>query len=351
MMITSALQNSWAFLAVLAAFASILIAIIVYMASKFFGSGQLENQAKGEIVFAASTLVLVLFVMGVLAVADSIAKEYLNQVFFNGTIPPSVIDKSSIADFVIFSLQSSKDCSVEILNKLYIMDIYVQAVLSIVMEVGMSELATGFFMNVFSERITNFTSILTFYIIIYYVIFDILMFLKYFGMYFFVLGVVLRAFPPTRGAGAFIMALCIGLYFIFPLSYILMSQMFLQYYGSLGFETLNAGDFSSFIFGATASSSCAMDSLKEFDLVLPESTAGAFDITRTVFENSLYVQANENIFTQLLDSITAFSDMIVMQLCLLPFLALTITLSFVLSSSALFGATIPEVGRGLIKLI
>ncbi|MFA5049678.1 MAG: hypothetical protein WC501_01590 [Candidatus Micrarchaeia archaeon] len=351
-MVDFALNLTWEILAILAAFASVLVAILVYMASKFFGSGQLETQAKGEMVFAASTLVLVLFVIGVLVVADGLAMEYINFVFFNGNLDSATLEHATVSDFVVFYIQNSKDCSVSFLNKMYIMDIYVQAVQSIIMEVMMSELATGFFMNIFTERITNLTSILTFYIIIYYVLFEILMFLKYFGMYFFTFGVVLRALPPTRGAGAFIMALCIGLYFVFPLSYVLMTNVFLEHYSSLGLGSLSVGSFVQFVStGPTLAGECKIQSLQDFNLQLPSSTAGAFDITKAVFENSLNVKANENIFSDILDSAFAFLDMLTMQLCLLPFLAITVTLSFVLSSSALFGATIPEIGRGLVKLI
>jgi hypothetical protein len=38
-------------------------------------------------------------------------------------------------------------------------------------------------------------------------------------------------------------------------------------------------------------------------------------------------------------------------LCSLPFLAMVITMSFILSSTNLFGANLPEVGRGFVKLI
>ncbi|MEM4272720.1 MAG: hypothetical protein QXH30_03955, partial [Candidatus Bilamarchaeaceae archaeon] len=41
----------------------------------------------------------------------------------------------------------------------------------------------------------------------------------------------------------------------------------------------------------------------------------------------------------------------VMNLCCLPFIAMVMTMSFILASTNLLGAHLPEVGRGFIKLI
>ncbi len=42
--------------------------------------------------------------------------------------------------------------------------------------------------------------------------------------YFLPAGVILRSFNPTRSIGAFLMALAIGLYFVFPLTYVLANE-------------------------------------------------------------------------------------------------------------------------------
>lgn len=42
--------------------------------------------------------------------------------------------------------------------------------------------------------------------------------------YFLPAGVILRSFNPTRSVGAFLMALAIGLYFVFPLTYVLANE-------------------------------------------------------------------------------------------------------------------------------
>ena len=50
-------------------------------------------------------------------------------------------------------------------------------------------------------------------------------FVKYYAGFFFSIEVILRSFPPSRGAGAYVMALSFGLYFVFPLTYILITTL------------------------------------------------------------------------------------------------------------------------------
>ena len=92
---------------------------------------------------------------------------------------------------------------------------------------------------------------------------------------------------------------------------------------------------------------CAIPVLKDN----PLSSSGMFDQAK-IKEAESWVERN----LQSTSLITEFiSGKVVKQLtlsiCLIPLMALTITLTFVLSSTSLFGGNIPEVGRGLIKLI
>ncbi|GEM_PF-2024309 len=46
--------------------------------------------------------------------------------------------------------------------------------------------------------------------------------------YFLPAGIILRSFNPTRSIGAFLMALAIGLYFVFPLTYVLANESIIK---------------------------------------------------------------------------------------------------------------------------
>ena len=82
----------------------------------------------------------------------------------------------------------------------------VGAMTSVYMEIFMSEHASGFGLKWIEERIMNTTASLTFYMYVFYLIGHLFDFIKYYAGFFFSIGVALRAFPPTRGAGAYVMA-------------------------------------------------------------------------------------------------------------------------------------------------
>ena len=325
------LIQDWQMLSMLLAFLSVLIAIIVYMVAKVFQHTKLEQTAKSEIIFAASTVVLVLFVVITLPLVENILVNFICQ-FYQPVVDSSLPqplnlcsgNNLTLADLMLMFLANTKACISNFLAVLYTVDIFVEAMQSVSMEVFMSELATGFFYNFFVERITTITNIFSFYLTMYYLIYHILIFLKYLGLLFFTLGVVLRAFPLTRGAGAFIMALSIGLYFIFPFSYVAMTLVFSSY----------------------GSQSCEVHAIHD----LPESTCGSTSAGK-LFEYKLTFESSLSWLTDLIQKLETYSKLGTINLCFMPIIALTITLSFVLSTSTLFGATIPEVGRGLVKLI
>lgn len=329
-----AFEESWITLSLLAAFASVIVAIIFIMVSRLFNNPKLEQTAKSEFVFAASTVFLTIFAITVVVLAQDIAVQYVDEIY--GNFLQQNVPHATITDILIAYLNKVQTCSVNFLRALYTIDVFVQTVLSVTMEVIMSDLATGFFMNFFSDRIVNSTQVISFYMIIYNVIYNILIFLKHFGMYFFTFGIILRAFPPSRGAGAFIMSLSIGLYFIFPLSYILIGVTMQEAGGPVICD----------ITSLPAVENCKTDANGQ----LVCSTSGAFDVKK-VFKQSLNLKVSTNAITRLLEQVGSFMNNLTMTMCLLPLLALTVTLSFILSTSSLFGATIPEVGKGLVKLI
>jgi hypothetical protein len=136
---------------------------------------------------------------------------------------------TTLIDWVKLSLETPSTCVNQFLNTLYLLSIPVETGASVYAEVYMSEAASGFAFKFLAERINNAVSSLTFFDFIYYFLIHTLNFIKNFAGFFFSVGVVLRSLPPTRGAGAYIMALSFGLYFIFPLSYLMIATVSLPH--------------------------------------------------------------------------------------------------------------------------
>ncbi len=330
----------WEGLAAAAAFIGVLGALLLYMLSRIFNLPQLEQAAKSELIFAASTIVLVSSVIflvdaGTLLVRDIGISMYSNSL---GVDKQNVIlrlqpPNNTLIDLTKLYLAPVIDCGKIMLLTLYAISIPVEAISSVYMEIFMSEHASGFGMKVISERIKNTTEIITFYIFIYYFIIHILNFIKYYWSFFLAIGIACRAFPLTRGAGAYIMAISLGLYFVFPFSYILVGSVVSSFVKSDYYNATNmvclAPDIPTDIKACT----------KKGDI------AEVTDAALWLETHRKEIASFWNVFTpSILRHITSV-------ICFIPFITLMITLSFVLSSTSLFGGAIPEVSRGLIKLI
>ena len=316
----------WMGAVALATIASVFAATILWMVSKYFDLKNLEQNAKAEMVFAASTVILVLFLVLFLNEMEPLMEGVMNDISQQAIGANNVPTDSSMIELTKALMKPKVDCMKNAMTTLYIIAIPHEMAASTYIEIFMSEVASGFAVKAVTERISNTTNAITFYTFIYYLFVNILNFVKYTALTILLpAGILMRSFPPTRGAGAYVMAFAIGMYFIFPLSYIVTDLMVLDY----------SGDW------------CVIPVLKDN----PLSSSGMFDQTK-IKEAESWIERN----IQSTSMITEFiSGKVVKQLtlsiCLIPLMALTITLTFVLSSTSLFGGNIPEVGRGLIKLI
>ena len=99
-------------------------------------------------------------------------------------------------------MQTPTQCVQRFMSVLYALAVPVDAMASVYMEIFMSEHASGFGVKWISERIVNATQSFSFYMYMFFLIGHTFDFIKYYAGFFFSIGVAMRAFPPTRGAGA-----------------------------------------------------------------------------------------------------------------------------------------------------
>jgi hypothetical protein len=141
---------------------------------------------------------------------------------------------------------------------------------------------------------------------------------------FLPVGIILRAFPPTRGAGAVMMALAIGFYMVYPLTYTLL------YVGTpptLGDCSLTVNETASFktntcplAAGSAASTiGSAQTTASSLEVVMPELESRTTSIK--------YVS-----YVYLL-------------------ISLGVTFIFIRSASGILGADISEVGRSMFRMM
>ncbi len=357
---TTAWYGDWQAISLAAAAISVIIASMLVMLGRLLELRNLEQTAKSEFVYAISTVLIVILVVGLLPPFESllaagdrgVARTFYLTGFKCDVATGPVFSQNTLIDWMKLYLAAPASCVQKFMKFLYFLSIPVEALASQYMEIFMSEVASGFGFKWLSSAITTATQGLTFYMYIYYLLFHVLNFIKYYSGFFFSIGVALRAFPPTRGAGAYIMALAFGLYFVFPLTYIALSALATPVLGS---NTLVPEAGRCVI--DTTEGSLGKDGLK-FACALPQvpsdvttmQCVGASVRTATEFKEML--ESNRDTLTGFLSfQIAELIRHLLYAVCVFPVLAFLVLFTFVLNTTSLFGGTIPEVGRGLVKLI
>ncbi|MBI5046524.1 hypothetical protein HZC07_02210 [Candidatus Micrarchaeota archaeon] len=360
MAFTDSFYSNWQVIAIAVSAIAVFVSVILIMLSRVFGMRNLEQTAKTEFVYAASTVLIVGMIIAVINAGEpylasgsqpSLAKTlYLDSFQISQACAGALFNQNTLVDWVLLYLDTPTKCVESFMNKLYVLSIPIEATASIFMEIFMSEHASGFGVKWIAERINNTTSSMTFYMYIYFLLKIVLSFIKYYGGFFFSIGVILRAFPPTRGAGAYVMAVAFGLYFIFPLSYIFVSAASLPHAQSsivvVQSQNCLAAPTGGNLVGSF-SYYCALPptpSLSSYACRAP-GLSGLVDLPDRIKANS---DALQDMLTYRL---TDFTKHLVSAICIFPFIAFVILMTFVLNVTTLFGGNIPEIGRGLVKLI
>jgi hypothetical protein len=328
------------------------------MLSRLFGLRNLEQIAKTEFVYAASTVLIVMMVLAVVEVGEYylvssssgsssvVGNMYASAFGCDSTAMafPVFSSQTTLIDWMKLYMQTPTTCVQSFMNVLYAVSVPVEACSSVYMEIFMSEHASGFACKPIAERITNAVQSLAFYMYAFFLIGHVLTFVKYYGGFFFSIGVVLRAFPPTRGMGAYLMALAFGLYFVMPFSYILVATTVLPQVQS----GLLAGTCTALAHGD--SSLCTVPSVLDpsaYQCQGPSAT-NAFDVPGQLQSMSSVIS---DLLTGPNPQVFSLGQNLVSSICILPMISLVILMTFVLNTTNLFGGNIPEIGRGLVRLI
>ncbi len=342
--------GDWEAISIAAAALSVIGSIMLLMLSRLFGLRNLEQTAKAEFIFAASTVLIVMMVLGLVKFGEAyLASDVVRCMYLSSfgcdCTQTAVFQQQTLIDWMKLYMDTSTACVQGFMNVLYWLSVPIEGCSSIYMEIFMSEHASGFMCKPIAERISNTTQSLTFYMYAYFLIEHILNFIKYYGGFFFSIGVALRAFPPTRGGGAYLMAISFGLYFVLPFSYILVATTSLPAVqsGVLQPECSSLGT-------APVSTMCSLPRVTDVKTYQCEGAA-----VSNAFKIPGRIRANLGAINDLLSGSRprafSFGQHLVSAICVLPLVAFVILMTFVLNATNLFGGNIPEIGRGLVKLI
>ena len=338
----------WEGIAIVASVLSVIVAAIVFMLSKVFDLRNLEQAAKSELVYAISTVFIVMLLVGIVTGGEKVLISISTRLYeFSVGLAPGQITFPAdyrLTDVMILYMDPAASCARTLMRTLYVLSIPIEAGQSVYMEIFMSEHAGGFGFKILAERIKNTTELTQFYMFVYYLLIHISKFIGAYGLFILSMGVILRAFPPTRGAGGYVMALAIGLYFVFPFMYIVSSAISLPVIkpGFVDNPSLTSASFAS---ARHVEYVCNLPSLTDVGYCGFSNPSKAFEVTSWIKSCRDEIDTVNNLFSP------AIMKQLSVSICFLPMICMVIVFSFVLSTTTLFGGNIPEIGRGLIKLI
>ncbi|MFH1285448.1 MAG: hypothetical protein ABIH99_02590 [Candidatus Micrarchaeota archaeon] len=345
---------SWEGVAIISLLIAVFLTTIAYMLSILFGAANMKRWAKGEYFnIAASALLvlgLIIFVNLISAKAAMISTSIVQ--IYGVTLPEqctaSVEQNPHLASFIF------ADCYLnEILVCLKTMYLYLFSSNFAVEMMEKTSLSVGGFDtiggSIMWSRLVNlahyFTHTITFLIVAIYFLRHLLEFSAGTMISAFLpLGITLRVFPFTRGLGALLIAIAIGLYVVFPITLAVMFAM-------SGSATLACPIDA----GAVSAPNQIYASDPTFWPILWRAGVTSLGVIAGTVVSTVSPLTGVGVFigsqAAILSLISSYLNFLVLQTFLFPLVSLTVTFTFIRATSQLFGADVAELGKGLMKLI
>ncbi len=346
--------EDWEVYAFIFSFIGVIISLMFYLLYKTFGEPNLLQVAKEEMDYAITTVFLVIIIL-ILVGSQNILTNSLNgmtrgfviDIMGNNVYQVHLPVDADLTDLVRIEIENTKEIYLSggFLSMAYYMGIFIYPLSTFTEDAFMSEVTSGGGFRPVADLLSNIFKMSAFYTWVYYILIQILYFIKYYWGVLLTLGIILRAFAPTRGAGAYLIALSLGLYLIFPLSYLIGSYTAIQFMKTNAalFSGVSASNIAPDIFG-NGKGNCAIQQAK-YDT--PSLSVGWIYEAKKKVESKGFLDK----IRDTLNTYNYWASFLFSMMCMLPLVALVITLTFVLGGTELFGGSIPEVSRGIVRLI
>jgi hypothetical protein len=321
----------WETVALTVAFISLLITILMQMASRALGLQGLGMWVKSEYSQVAVSFLIIglafamqqgYVVVGEITASVAAASGYieLNTIAQNSLGDPFIIAKAYI-DTVV---RCQKTVYAIIYAKNFFTEAYSQMSLDVL---GVEAIGGGFALSGFVSLYHYINNNIVYLTLFNFIQYNVLVFSQYTMLQIFLpIGLVLRAFPLTRGAGGLMVAFALGFAFVFPMTYVLIVAMM--------------PNMEAF---------CSQITVEELPQVAGQDPC--LNNVGGITEGHYKLKSQTSKTTGLIDWIEANFGMFLLQAIFYPLVCLTITFTFIRQTGSLFGADLAEIGRGLIKII
>lgn len=329
-------QSSWQGILILVVLLGFFINTLLYMFAIAFNFQSMKMWCKSEYMQLIVTLILIIaliaFVHTIWASAGAITELTVQRVV--GIAPVS----ASPFEVTKTYLNNLAQCEREYYAYIFRVNFIVEKAANFGQDVTGAEPLGAWYLTGFVGLMHYITGLIVYGLLLQYVQLRVLDYIYITMLQLYLpLGLVLRAFPLTRGAGAFLIAAALGFFFVFPLTYMIIISLPGATYSScgdsLGMEIQRQNE-----------------QYREYgNRICPDYTIADSEIA--VYETKEGFASGPLGWLDLADRIRDRMVFIVLQSFFYPIIALTIAFTFIRQTSTLFGADIAELGRGLIRLI
>lgn len=320
----------WIMIATAVALASLTLTILLDMAARAFGLQQLSLWVKSEYAQVAVSFLIIAFAAAMASAGTSMLKEVTAEVASAAgnnaltqiaaeSADPFAIAKSYILDPLI---ACQKNAYFVIMG----LNMFFEPVSTLSFEIlSVEALGGGFAFGGFTSLFHYLDNGIVYLAIFNYVQYYLLTFCQYTMLPVFLpIGLVLRAFPVTRGAGGLITAFALGFAFVYPMTYVLIIALM-----------------------SNIDAPCA-----QVTALAPKITADpCFNNRGAVQEIVFELGGKTGETNKFSDSAIGLLSIMYMQAFFYPLIALIVTFTFIRQTGSLFGADLAEIGRGIIKII
>jgi hypothetical protein len=323
----------WAVLSTLVALMAFFITVLLQMVAKAFNLQSLNMWVRAEYAQVAVSFLIIFFSLMMVAAGNAAIGDIAAEIASaSGNIPLDAAARAHLGDPSRIGqayLDTITTCESNMYYTIFALNFFTEFFSKLSLDsTGAEAIGGGWALTGIVSLYHYLGNNLVYLALFNYVQYFILQFSQYVMLQIFLpIGLILRAFPVTRGAGGLITAFSLGFAFIFPISYVLIVAMM-----------PNAGAICSQIslmkseVEATHSDPCLNSEGAQMEKYYQlKSESGRSRGILTFFEESI------NIFF--------------LQSIIYPFVALILTFTFIRQTSSLMGADLAEIGRGLMKII
>ena len=331
---------AWEAIAIAVGRVALLITILLDMLSRAFGLQSVGMWVKSEYSQVAATFLIIAFAVvmqnvGRLAVgeiATQVAQfsgnvDLTNAYTYAASLPtggtPTAIAKAYIEAVV--------ECERNVYLIVYWINVYVETFSKVSFDVAHLEvLGAGIALTGWVTLFHYILNNIVYLVLYHYIQYNLLNLSEYTMLQVFLpIGLALRAFAPTRGAGGLVTAFAIGFAFVFPMTYVIIVALM-----------------------PSAGSVCTQVKVQAQPTNLPFGNEDpCFNNAGGIIEGYFKLATKLGLLAGIVDNLKSTVNILFRQAIFYPLAALIVTFTFIRQTGSLFGADLAEIGRGLIKIL